>query len=83
VKHVLVRLIRAYQILLSPWFGSQCRFYPTCSEYARLAILEYGSLKGSGLALRRVLKCHPWHSGGIDLVPGTKTTSDATLNEKV
>jgi putative component of membrane protein insertase Oxa1/YidC/SpoIIIJ protein YidD len=48
-----------------------------------MAILEYGSMKGSALALRRVLKCHPWHTGGVDLVPDTKTGSAETLHEKV
>lgn len=69
MKHVLAGAIRGYQFLLSPWLGNQCRFYPTCSEYARLAIIEHGTLKGGWLTLRRTLKCHPWHPGGIDLVP--------------
>ncbi len=83
MKHFLVRLIRVYQFVLSPWFGTQCRFYPTCSEYARVAILDHGSIKGIELAIRRVLKCHPWHAGGVDLVPGRKPEYDATINEKV
>jgi putative membrane protein insertion efficiency factor len=83
MKQFLVRLIRVYQLLLSPWFGTQCRFYPTCSEYARIAIVEHGSVKGSGLAVRRILKCHPWHPGGVDLVPATEARSEVTLNEKV
>lgn len=73
MKHVLAVAIRGYQFLLSPWLGNQCRFYPTCSEYARLAIIEHGTLIGGWLTLRRTLKCHPWHPGGIDLVPeGTR-----------
>ena len=72
MKHLLVWLIRAYQYLISPWVGNQCRFYPTCSEYARIAIAEHGSFRGSWLAVRRVIKCHPWHEGGMDLVPGTE-----------
>lgn len=70
MKTLLLRLIRLYQYLLSPWIGQQCRFYPTCSEYARQAIEHHGSLKGSWLAVRRISRCHPWHPGGIDLVPG-------------
>jgi len=70
MKHVLLLVIRAYQYLFSPWVGNQCRFYPTCSEYARIAISEHGSLKGGALAVKRLVKCHPWHAGGIDLVPG-------------
>lgn len=62
-------LIRLYQLTLSPWIGRQCRFYPTCSHYAAEAIQTYGVLKGSGLAAKRLAKCHPFHSGGIDLVP--------------
>jgi putative membrane protein insertion efficiency factor len=83
MKPVLVRLIRIYQLLFSPWFGNQCRFYPTCSEYARIAILEHGNLRGGGLAIRRLLKCHPWHGGGVDLVQATVSKGEATLNEKV
>ncbi|MGD2140035.1 MAG: membrane protein insertion efficiency factor YidD [Burkholderiales bacterium] len=74
MKYLLVWAIRGYQYLLSPWVGNQCRFYPTCSEYARLAISEHGSIRGSWLAIKRTLKCHPWHPGGIDLVPGTANT---------
>jgi len=76
VKHVLLAVIGFYQYLISPWVGNQCRFYPTCSEYARIAVREYGSIKGSWLAVRRTLKCHPWHAGGIDLVPGTTDEND-------
>lgn len=77
MKHLFAWAIRGYQFLLSPWLGNQCRFYPTCSEYARLAIIEHGTLKGGWLALRRTLKCHPWHSGGIDLVPGSSNNTGA------
>ena len=70
MKRLLLLLIRAYQFLLSPWVGNQCRFYPTCSEYARQAIEAHGSLKGSWLAGKRVCRCHPWHPGGFDPVPG-------------
>ncbi|HSQ86483.1 MAG TPA: membrane protein insertion efficiency factor YidD [Desulfobacterales bacterium] len=62
-------LIRAYQFILSPILAPACRFYPTCSEYAYQSILRYGLLKGFLLALKRILKCHPFHPGGIDPVP--------------
>jgi putative membrane protein insertion efficiency factor len=68
-QRVLIVLIRLYQIALSPYFGQQCRFTPTCSEYAREAVARHGALKGSWLALRRVGRCHPWHPGGDDPVP--------------
>jgi len=68
-QHLLVGLIRGYQLLLSPFVGNQCRFTPTCSQYAREAVEKHGALKGSWLAIRRVSRCHPWHPGGHDPVP--------------
>ena len=68
-RRILIALIRAYQYLLSPWWGRQCRFMPTCSAYALEALERHGALRGSWLAMRRVLRCHPWHPGGFDPVP--------------
>lgn len=72
MRWLIIKLIRAYRFLLSPWLGSHCRFYPSCSSYALTAVETHGALRGSGLALRRLLRCHPWHPGGIDPVPGTE-----------
>jgi uncharacterized protein len=69
MKAILLGLIRAYQFLLSPWVGNQCRYWPTCSDYAREAIDRHGVARGSWLAARRVLRCSPWHEGGVDPVP--------------
>jgi len=69
VKRVLVLLIRVYQLLLSPMLGPRCRFYPSCSAYAIEAITVHGALRGSYLAGRRLLRCHPWNPGGPDPVP--------------
>ena len=69
MKVLLLGAIRAYRLLLSPWWGGQCRFAPTCSEYAAEAITRHGSLSGSWLALRRLARCHPWCAGGFDPVP--------------
>jgi putative membrane protein insertion efficiency factor len=69
MKTMVVLAIRAYQFLLSPWLGNSCRFYPTCSDYARQAVEKYGALRGGWLALSRIGKCHPWHPGGPDPVP--------------
>ena len=69
MKTVLIFLIDGYRLLLSPFFGTQCRFYPTCSAYAREAIETHGAIKGTWLTIRRIGKCHPWHEGGIDNVP--------------
>ena len=69
MSRLLLAAIRGYRYLLSPWWGGQCRFTPTCSEYAMDAIQQHGSLRGTLLAMRRVSKCHPWHQGGFDPVP--------------
>lgn len=69
MRAVLIALIRAYQWFISPLLGPHCRFYPSCSQYAREAVERHGVLRGSGLALRRLLRCHPWHPGGVDPVP--------------
>lgn len=68
-QRLLIGLVRVYQIALSPYFGSQCRFTPTCSEYAKEAIAKHGALKGAWLAIRRIGRCHPYHPGGHDPVP--------------
>ena len=69
MSHLLLAVIRGYRYLLSPWWGGQCRFTPTCSEYAMDAIRDHGALRGTWLAMRRVSKCHPWHHGGFDPAP--------------
>lgn len=69
MRKVLVGIIKFYQLTLSPFFGQQCRFSPTCSQYAIEAIEKHGPLYGTGYAIVRLAKCHPWHSGGHDPVP--------------
>ena len=69
ISRLLVGLIRGYQLALSPYFGRQCRFEPTCSHYAQEAIVKYGALRGSWLGMRRIARCHPWCEGGYDPVP--------------
>lgn len=69
MKKVALIAIRLYQLLLSPIFGGQCRFYPSCSSYTFEAIATYGVIKGGLLGIKRLLKCHPFHPGGVDLVP--------------
>jgi hypothetical protein len=68
MKRFLVILIRLYQKFLSPLKGQTCRFYPSCSEYSAQAIQKYGLSKGSWKAIKRILKCHPFHPGGHDPV---------------
>lgn len=62
-------LIRSYQLTLGPWLGGNCRFYPSCSNYALDAVAHHGAIRGGWLTLKRVCKCHPLHPGGVDLVP--------------
>jgi putative membrane protein insertion efficiency factor len=69
LARALLRLIAAYRYLLSPWVGNSCRFWPTCSEYAREAIEQHGGTRGSYLAARRIARCHPYGAGGVDPVP--------------
>jgi putative membrane protein insertion efficiency factor len=69
MKKMALFLIRSYQLLLSPLLGRNCRFYPTCSDYTYQAIKKYGFFKGIFLGGKRLLKCHPFHPGGVDFLP--------------
>jgi putative membrane protein insertion efficiency factor len=69
VKTLLTALLRGYQYLLRPLLGRNCRFLPSCSDYAIEAIERHGVIRGGWLALRRVGRCHPWNPGGYDPVP--------------
>lgn len=66
---IFVATIHAYQRWISPLFAARCRFHPTCSAYAAVAIASHGAIRGSWLAVRRLARCHPWSAGGIDEVP--------------
>ena len=70
MRPLLIKLIRLYQVAISPWLGGNCRFAPSCSQYAIHAIDTHGSAKGAAMALRRIGRCHPWNAGGYDPVPG-------------
>lgn len=69
MKALLIGLVRLYQWTLRPLLGANCRFEPSCSEYAAEAVRRHGALRGSALAAGRVLRCNPWHSAGYDPVP--------------
>ena len=69
MKFIAVFLIAVYQQIISPAFPPSCRFVPTCSQYAKEAIMKYGFFKGLYLGVRRLLRCHPFHAGGYDPVP--------------
>lgn len=69
LKKAFLLLIRGYQKGVSPWLPAACRFHPTCSEYMYQAVEKWGLIKGLGLGLRRIGRCHPWNPGGVDPVP--------------
>jgi putative membrane protein insertion efficiency factor len=69
MKWIPIFFIKLYQLTLSPFFGKDCRFAPTCSEYAIQAFQKHGFFKGCKLTVCRLLKCHPWHPGGVDEIP--------------
>ena len=71
--YIFIFPIKMYQIVLSPWLGSNCRHQPTCSNYAIQAINEWGILKGLYLGIKRISKCHPWGTFGYDPVPKKNT----------
>ena len=73
MRWFIIKLINGYRYLVSPWLGNHCRFYPTCSSYAVTAIERFGVLRGSAMAITRLLRCHPWSPGGIDQVPEKET----------
>lgn len=69
IKKLFLLLIQFYRLFLSPLKPPSCRYIPTCSEYAMIAIEKYGAVRGSWMALKRILRCHPFHKGGYDPVP--------------
>lgn len=72
LKKIFLSIIRFYQVVISPLKPPTCRFYPTCSHYGLEAVERFGAVKGGWLAVKRILKCHPFHPGGIDPVPQKK-----------
>jgi len=74
VRKVFTLLLVAYKRLISPLLPSACRFYPTCSEYMREAIEVHGVARGIWMGLRRLGRCHPFHEGGVDMVPQATST---------
>jgi len=78
IKTLLIGLVRLYQIVISPLLGNNCRFYPSCSSYMIQAIEEYGIGKGLWLGTIRLLKCGPWHEGGMDPVPEKQHPCDCS-----
>jgi putative membrane protein insertion efficiency factor len=82
VRQLLIGLLKAYRFAISPLYGQVCRYYPTCSAYALQAVEVHGAARGSWLAVRRVLRCHPWAAGGVDHVPPA-TRPDSSIRRTV
>ena len=77
INKTLIKLVKIYQKYISPMLGQNCRFHPTCSQYAIEALDVHGTVKGTCMAVKRILKCNPWGGSGIDYVPGgNKNGSD-------
>jgi len=76
MKYILIGLIKFYQKAISPYKPPSCRFLPTCSTYSLEAVRRFGAIKGGYLSVKRILKCHPFHPGGIDLVPEKKGSKE-------
>ena len=73
MRYLLIGFLRTYRMLISPLYGQVCRYHPSCSAYALEAVTLHGSLRGSGYAVRRLTRCHPWSAGGYDPVPASLT----------
>ena len=71
MRYLLIGLLKLYRLVVSPLYGNVCRYYPSCSAYALRSVEVHGAVRGSWLAIRRLLRCHPWAAGGYDPVPGT------------
>ncbi len=81
-QRIAMGLIRGYQKVLSPLFGQHCRYHPTCSRYTSEAIEIHGTLMGAWLGIKRIGRCHPFHEGGLDPVPGSQTSYDSPTTER-
>ena len=83
MKYVLIGLLKAWRLLISPLYGNVCRYYPSCSAYALRAVGVHGAVKGGWLTVRRLLRCHPWAAGGYDPVPGTPEFEEEIRDQAV
>lgn len=68
MRKLIISVLRFYKVMVSPYLPSACRYYPSCSEYTRQAVEKYGAARGLWMGARRLLRCHPFHSGGLDPV---------------
>lgn len=82
MKYLLIGIVRLYQLMVSPYLPSSCRYHPTCSRYAIEALRMHGALKGGWLSLKRIARCHPWGESGYDPVPGHQNKQSEFLNSE-
>ncbi|MDF1645592.1 MAG: membrane protein insertion efficiency factor YidD [Legionellaceae bacterium] len=82
-RTLIICLIKGYQYLVSPYLGTCCRFYPSCSNYAIQAVHQQGAFKGIWLSIKRVVRCHPWSSGGYDPVLPKYSEINIKLKDKI
>jgi putative membrane protein insertion efficiency factor len=83
LSRLMIALITAYRWTISPMLGNRCRFYPSCSQYSLEAIQQHGPLRGAWLTIRRLLRCHPWHPGGYDPVPGAPNAASCNCHHSL
>jgi len=74
MQQIAVFFIKGYRYLISPLLGNHCRYYPSCSSYALTALQRFGFFRGGILSVKRLSRCHPWHKGGVDMVPEKLST---------
>ena len=82
MKYLLIGFVRLYQLIISPYLPSSCRYHPTCSRYTIEALKRHGAIKGTWLGIKRISRCHPWSEGGYDPVPGTESETEFLNSEK-
>lgn len=83
MRLVLIGLLKAYRLLISPLYGNTCRYWPSCSSYALGAVEHHGAVRGTWLTVRRLARCHPWAKGGFDPVPGTPEADRWAAEQRV
>lgn len=80
MEKIVRGFIRGYQLVVSPFIGNHCRYWPTCSEYTTQAVARFGVARGGWLGLRRLARCHPWHVGGYDPVPAEAAPTPSSVD---